>query len=272
MPELPEVQTVVHSLQPTLPGKIIKLVHCPNGYTGVLENGSIKKYQNFLIGKILQSVYRRGKFIIIKLDYGFLLIHLRMTGKVVLEKPLIKEMKYVSFQLTFSDNTKLYFQDVRKFGRVYICHNLNWLETQLGIEPLSNDFTPIWLYELLHKHKRMIKPLLMDQQFIAGLGNIYIDEALWQSGIHPRAISNKIGKIRSNKLSTSIKDILKRAISYQGTTIINFSYGQNKNGNFSDELQIFGKTNSPCPKCSKPIIKIFVAQRGTHFCKQCQKF
>ena len=87
-----------------------------------------------------------------------------------------------------------------------------------------------------------------------------------------QALSNKIGQIRANKLSTSIKKILNRAISYQGTTIINFSYGQNKNGNFSDELQIFGKTNSPCPKCSQPIIKKFIGQRGTHYCKNCQRF
>ena len=272
MPELPEVQTVVNSLQPTLPGKIIKSVNSPNGYTDVLENGSIKKYQDYLIGKILQSVYRRGKFVIIELDSGFLLIHLRMTGKVILEKPTIKDMKYVSFQLMFLDGSNLFFQDIRKFGRIYICHNLNWLEKKLGIEPLSNDFTPIWLYNQLQKHKRMMKPLLLDQQFIAGLGNIYVDEVLWQSGIHPKAISHKIGQKRSDKLSSAIKNILNRAISYQGTTIINFSYGQNKNGNFSNELKIFGKTNSPCPKCSKPIIKNFIAQRGTHFCNQCQRY
>ena len=114
MPELPEVQTVVNSLQPTLPGKIIKSVNSPNGYTDVLENGSIKKYQNSLIGNKIQSVSRRGKFIIIELDSGFLLIHLRMTGKIVLETPTIKDMKYVSFQLTFVDGENLFFQDIRK--------------------------------------------------------------------------------------------------------------------------------------------------------------
>ena len=272
MPELPEVQTVVNSLQPTLPGKIIQSANCPNGYTGVFENGSLNDYNNFIVGKKLLSVYRRGKFIIIELDSGFLLIHLRMTGKVVLDKPIIKEMKYVSFQLTFADGSDLFFQDIRKFGRIYICNNLSWLEKRLGIEPLSNDFTSTWLFRQLHKRKRMMKPLLLDQQFIAGLGNIYVDEALWQSGIHPKAISNKIGPIRSTKLSTSIKDILNRAIYYQGTTIINFSYGQNKNGNFGDELQIFGKTDSPCPKWSKPIIKSFIGQRGTHYCNRCQKY
>ena len=272
MPELPEVQTVVNSLQPTLPGKIIQSVQCPNGYTGVFENGSLMEYQNFLIGKKLQSVCRRGKFIILELNSGFLLIHLRMTGRIILEKPLLKDMKYVSFHLTFVDGSNLFFQDIRKFGRIYICNNLYWLEKKLGVEPLSNDFTSKWLYNQLQKRKRMMKPLLLDQQFIAGLGNIYVDEALWQSDIHPKAKSNKIGKIRSKKLSISIKNILKRSISYQGTTIINFSYGQNKNGQFQNELQIFGKTNTPCPKCNQPIIKNFVAQRGTHYCNKCQRY
>ena len=272
MPELPEVQTVVNYLKQKLPGKIIQSVKCPNGYTGVFENGSLQKYNNFLNSKVLQSIHRRGKFIVIELNSGFLLIHLRMTGKIILEKPKSINMKYVSFQLKFSDASDLFFQDIRKFGRIYICKNLNWLEKILGLEPLSNDFTSKWLYEQLHKRKRMIKPLLLDQQFIAGLGNIYVDEALWKSGIHPKAISNEIGKKRSTQLSASIKAILNSAISFQGTTIINFSYGQNNKGNFSNELNIFGKTDIPCPKCSKPIIKNFVGQRGTHYCTKCQKY
>ena len=124
MPELPEVQTVVNSLKPKLPGKIIQSVKCPNGYTGVFENGSLPKYNNFLTDQKLQSVYRRGKFIVIELNSGFLLIHLRMTGKVILEKPTLKNMKYTSFQLIFSDASDLFFQDIRKFGRIYICKKI----------------------------------------------------------------------------------------------------------------------------------------------------
>ena len=120
MPELPEVQTVVNSLKSKLPGKIIQSVKCPNGYTGVFENGSLQKYNNFLNSKKLQSIYRRGKFIVIELNLGFLLIHLRMTGKIILEKPKSINMKYVSFQLKFSDASDLFFQDIRKFGRIYI--------------------------------------------------------------------------------------------------------------------------------------------------------
>ena len=272
MPELPEVQTVVNYLQPSISRENIQSLENPNRYYAVLENGSPLDYNNFLIGKKIKYVSRRGKYIILNLNSGYLLIHLRMTGKILLEKPDPTNMKYVSCQLNFSDDSSLFFQDTRKFGRIYMSKNLDWLENKLGIEPLSIEFTPNWLYKQLKSHKRMIKPLLLDQKFIVGLGNIYIDEVLWKSGIHPRTLSNNISQNSSNKLLRSIINILIKAISYNGTTIINYSYGKNNNGNFSDQLNIFGKTNAPCPRCSTPIVKYFVAQRGTHFCKKCQKY
>ena len=116
----------------------------------------------------------------------------------------------------------------------------------------------------------MIKPMLLNQNFIAGLGNIYVDEALWISKIHPKAISSRIEKNRSNILCNAIKDILKNAIKAKGTTFINFSYGFNNKGRFKNKLNVFGRTNEACPKCNMPISKIFVSQRGTHYCKKCQ--
>ena len=176
MPELPEVQTVVDFLHDRLLRKTILSVQSPNGYRGVLENGTITYYQTHLCNRQIQSICRRGKFIIIKLDSGFLLFHLRMTGRIVLEISDKSEFKYVSFQLIFSDGTNLFFRDTRKFGRVYICQNLDWLEARLGIEPLSDYLTASWLHQQLKQRQRMMKPLLMDQRFIAGLGNIYVDE------------------------------------------------------------------------------------------------
>jgi len=272
MPELPEVQTVVNYLQPLLRDKTIDSLINPNGYKNVFENGQLSSYLFILKGKTITSLTRRGKYILLNLDIGYLLFHLRMTGRLMLETPDIEDMKYVSCQINFTDSSTLFFHDIRKFGRIYICNNLNWLERKLGIEPLSKEFTSNWLYNKLHCHKRLIKYFLLDQQFIAGLGNIYVDEALWLSGIHPKAYSNKINKNRSDKLYNSIKHILNKAISFQGTTIINFKYGQNNIGNFSDELQIFGKPNAPCPRCNSPIIKHYLAQRGTHFCNKCQKY
>ena len=271
MPELPEVQTVVDFLKDRLPGKTIQSVQSPNGYKGVFENGSLAYYQAFLCERQIQSIWRRGKFIIMELDSGFLLFHLRMTGRFILDLPNKSEFKYISFQLIFSDGFNLFFRDTRKFGRAYICQKLDWLEDRLGIEPLSNDLTPSWLYQQLKQRKRMIKPLLMDQRFIAGLGNIYVDEVLWQAKIHPKAISITIGKVRCIKLCIAIKDVLKNAIKYKGTTIIDFRYGSNEKGRFKKELKVFGKIKKPCTRCSKPIDKIFVSQRGTYYCKKCQR-
>ena len=144
MPELPEVQTVVDFLKNKLAGKTIQLVQSPNGYKGVFENGSLANYRAFLYKRQIQSIWRRGKFIIMELDSGFLLFHLRMTGSFILEIQEKSELKYVSLQLIFSDGSNLFFRDTRKFGRAYICQSLDWLEDRLGIEPLSNEFNPDW--------------------------------------------------------------------------------------------------------------------------------
>ena len=271
MPELPEVQTVVDFLRDQLSGKTIESVHSLNGYEGVFENGPITDYQTFLCGRQIKFIWRRGKFIIMELDSGFLLFHLRMTGRFILNLPSKRESKYVSFQLTFRDGDKLFFRDTRKFGRAYICHSLNWLEDRLGVEPLSDHLTPTWLYNQLKQRQRMMKPLLMDQSFIAGLGNIYVDEALWRAKINPKTISSRIGKTRSKNLCIAIQDVLSNAIMNKGTTIIDFSYGNNEKGRFINELKVFDRTNKPCPRCSMPIIKIFLTQRGTHYCNKCQR-
>ena len=272
MPELPEVQTVVDFLNDKLQNKTILSVKSPNRHRGVFENGTIKDYHNFLYKRQIRSIWRRGKFIIMNLDSGFLLFHLRMTGKFLLDIPDKSELKHVSFQLKFSDGINLFFRDTRKFGRAYICEDLDWLEDRLGIEPLSDHLNPDWLYLHLRQRKRMMKPLLLDQHFIAGLGNIYVDEALWKAKIHPKAISSRIGKVRCKKLYIAIQNILSNAITSKGTTIIDFSYGRNEKGSFSKELKVFGRTNEMCPRCNMPLEKIFVAQRGTHICKKCQRY
>ena len=272
MPELPEVQTVVDFLKDKLLRKTIMSIQSPNGYRGVFENGPLSYYKTCLYRRQIQSIWRRGKYIIMELDSGFLLFHLRMTGSILLEVPDKHELKYVSLQLTFSDGVNLFFKDIRKFGRIYICQNLDWLEDRMGIEPFSDDFNSDWLYINLKKRKRMMKSLLLDQRFIAGLGNIYVDEALWQAKIHPKASSANIGKVRCKRLYIGIMDVLSSAIKYKGTTIINYSYGRNEKGRFGNKLKVFGRTNEFCPRCSMPIIKIFVSQRGTHICKKCQRY
>lgn len=270
MPELPEVQTVVNDLSDSITGKSILSVKSPNKYTRVFHQSTLTECNKFLINRRIDKLLRRGKYIVFELDQGFLCVHLRMTGKLLLNLENDADLKYVSAQFNFTDGSQLFFQDVRKFGRIYCSKNLDWLEAKLGIEPLAEAFTSEYFYYHLQRNNRQMKPLLLDQSFIAGLGNIYVDEALWFSGIHPLMIASKISEKQSNKLHEGILSVLLNAIAAKGTTIINFSYGENDMGTYKDQLKIFGETNNPCPKCGNPIQKIKVAQRGTHFCKKCQ--
>ena len=271
MPELPEVQTVVNYLSDNVLGKTISSIKSPNNHAKTFVDGTLNDFYQFLQQKEIHKIWRRGKYIIFNLDKGYLLFHLRMTGRLILQLPSSDDIKYVSAKLTFEDESELFFRDTRKFGRIYFCNELGWLENKLGIEPLSSGFTAEWLHAQLKQKNRMMKPLLLDQSFIAGLGNIYVDEALWQAGIHPESRSSQIEKKKADSLCCGIKNILKKAIALNGTTIINFSYGQNSMGSYKEKLKIFGKTNYPCPACESPIKKIKVAQRGTHFCPKCQR-
>ncbi|MEE2858274.1 MAG: DNA-formamidopyrimidine glycosylase [Candidatus Neomarinimicrobiota bacterium] len=272
MPELPEVQAVVDSLNHNkIPGKIIRTINSPNGYEPVCHGHSLFNFQKFLENKLINCIKRRGKFIIMELNDGYLLFHLRMTGKFLYELSN-DDQKHISLKIIFKDNSSLYFKDVRKFGKAYISTNLQWLENKLGIEPLSKKFNAQWLIKTFKSYNKMVKPLLLDQKVIAGLGNIYIDEALWDSKIHPKSICSKITNHKIILLCSSIKSILKSALKHKGTTIIDFQYGNNNKGQFEKKLQVFGKENKPCPRCNQKIIKIFVGQRGTHYCNKCQIF
>jgi len=173
--------------------------------------------------------------------------------------------------MELENGQQLVFEDTRKFGRFYYYTSGDFLDKKLGIEPLGEDFTAEWLIENLHCKKRMIKALLLDQRIIAGLGNIYVDECLWQSGIHPETKSNKIQKKNISTLCESIKNTLQSSIAAHGTTIVNFSYLNGRSGKFSNQLQIFGKDGQPCALCKTEIKKKQVAGRGTHYCPRCQK-
>ncbi len=162
-------------------------------------------------------------------------------------------------------------RNYRKFGRLYYYETLDFINQKLGVEPLSKHFTDEWLYQNLQNNKRQLKPLLLDQSFIAGLGNIYVDEALWFAKLHPQQIGSSISRKKSDILHSAIQRLLQTAIDNQGTTIINFYFGEGKKGNFREQLQVFGRQGKNCPRCKSVIEKIRVAQRGTHICPLCQK-
>ena len=268
MPELPEVQTVVNGLKEGLIGHQITCI--TPIWEKVLSN--FIPSDLFIKGRttLIRDVTRRAKFIIIHFPSSILAIHLRMTGKLFF--PVANQIpKHTTAVIKLDSRKKLIFHDTRKFGRIYLYNDLTTINERHGPEPLGKNFSVGWLYRALQQRKRNIKALLLDQSFLAGLGNIYVDESLWAAGIHPGSISNALPAARIKRLHEAVQTILKAAITAKGTTIIDFSYGNNKKGTFKSELKVFSKDNQSCLRCKSLIIKIFVAQRGTHYCKKCQR-
>ncbi len=271
MPELPEVETVVRYLRPVLTGKTIASLTAENGYEKVFYPQSQQEICSVVRGREIRQVSRRAKYILFRLENGWLTIHLRMTGRLLFRLTEEDKQAHLTARFRFTDKTQLFFKDYRKFGRIHFHTDYEKLETRLGPEPLSDAFSATWFYRALQNKKRSIKALLLDQSFLAGLGNIYVDEALWQARIHPGRPACDISRVKANRLRKTIREILARAIKHQGTTIINFYFGECKSGNFRDYLMVFGKQGQPCPRCGSEIRKIREAQRGTHICPRCQK-
>ncbi len=266
MPELPEVQTVVNHLRDDLIGE--KILSITPIWPKVLHNFSPKDINTENDNTRILDVFRRAKFIIIQLEEKILAVHLRMTGKLYLSKK--KFPKHVTAFLKLSNNKKIVFYDIRKFGRFYLFDNLDPINNRHGPEPLDDAFTVDLFFESIYNKKRRIKALLLDQSFLSGLGNIYVDESLWHSGIHPNSISNNIPKSKIKILHKNIRKILKNAINKKGTTIIDF-YVNGESGKYSHDLCIYGKIGEPCTKCGNKIEKLRIAGRGTYICQKCQK-
>ncbi len=271
MPELPEVETVVRYLRPNLTERSV--VGFSADWPRVTAPISPEEFTNQVVGRTIKNVRRRGKYIILELDQGYIHLHLRMTGRLQVlpaEDCQTINGRHVTARFDLADRCCLFFNDIRKFGRVGYLDDLGSLEARLGPEPLSPDFTPQILYELLRNYERRIKPLLLDQAFIAGLGNIYVDEALFMAQIHPETPANQLTLEKAKILHQAIQGILSESIQYNGTTIINYQYGDGNAGRFREKLRVFRHEGEPCSVCGTAIEKTRVAQRGTYLCPRCQ--
>ena len=200
MPELPEVQSVVNYIKPRILNQTIESIISLNGYEKVFDIFSSIEINQLLKDRTINDVWRRGKYIILDLDQAYLCIHLRMTGQLKTELTKDDNKKHFTAQIQFKNGKKLLFKDYRKFGRFYYYESLKPLENKLGCEPLSESFNLNYLFNRLNQSRGMIKPLLLNQSFIAGLGNIYVDESLWKAKIHPCKTSMKISKMKIKKL------------------------------------------------------------------------
>ena len=241
----------------------------------IIESPEVPIFSALLKGQRFEKFERRGKFLIFKLTDYDLISHLRMEGKYEYfeSEPIVDKHTHVIFH--FTDGSQLNYHDVRKFGRMTLVDKDQSAAykgiMQLGPEPKPELFLLEAFEQGLKRSKKAIKPLLLDQKLVTGLGNIYVDEALWQAKIHPEQPADSLMPTEVDVLHEAIIDVLERAVEAGGTTIRTYLNALGEAGKFQMSLNVYGQTGNPCGRCGTPIVKIKVAQRGTHFCPQCQK-
>ncbi|MEE9464649.1 MAG: DNA-formamidopyrimidine glycosylase, partial [Candidatus Neomarinimicrobiota bacterium] len=244
MPELPEVETVVRNLRPGLVGETIRAFEA--AWPKVTAPAKPEAFARQVVGRTIQGVNRRGKYIILQLDRGYVHVHLRMTGQLfIIPAGEDASNTQIRAQFLLSNGTSLLFRDQRKFGRIGYLDDLAPLEARLGPEPLAANFTGALLADMLAGRRRQIKPLLLDQSFIAGLGNIYVDEALFAARIHPQTVADRIPADKVSTLHRAIRWLLRRSIERQGTTFSSFRFGRGETGGYRDRLKVFGRGGRP---------------------------
>lgn len=274
MPELPEVETVRKTLKKLVVNKTIKdiTVYWPKIIKNPVE---VEQFVDALIGETIVDVGRRGKFLIIYTGNFALVSHLRMEGKYGLYRKDEPFDKHTHVLFHFTDGTELRYRDVRKFGTMHLYKKGDEFLTEpligLGPEPFSEEFTVEYLAKKLEKTTRKIKTALLDQKFFVGLGNIYVDEALFRAGIHPERLANTLNKDEITLLHREIVATLSEAVKKGGSTIRSYVNSQGEIGMFQLELYAYGRKGEECKRCGTPLEKTTVGGRGTHYCPHCQK-
>lgn len=270
MPELPEVETIRNALREGLDGYPsligLKIIEARVYWPRTLATPSVEDFPDRIRGQIIQELGRRGKYLLFHLSSDTMLIHLRMSGDLFLE-PLNAELApHHRMTFEFQEGFRLAFNDTRKFGRVWLVEDPQTVIGDLGPEPLDEEFTPQVLWQRLQARRRQLKPLLMDQKFLAGLGNIYTDEALHMAKLHPLSNSHEITRVQSEVLWKSIRQVLKEGIRRNGASI-DWVY---RGGDFQNYFRVYGRAGEACPECGSLVERIIVGQRSTHFCPNCQ--
>jgi formamidopyrimidine-DNA glycosylase len=284
MPELPEVETIARGLAHTIVGKTIaraeirlaKMAEAPPGID----------FKKAVAGSRIVGVSRRGKYAVIEVDSPFdpstssgqatlrvtrLVTSLRMTGRLVVQRPSEPDFPGTHLVLHFTDKTRLSFADLRTFGRMRLVEPGEQWDLRLGVEPLSSGFTPEGFIGMLAERMTPIKALLLDQRRVVGIGNIYACEALWEAGIRPSRPAKALTKPAIRRLHHAIVDVLTRAIEMRGTSVDDYVDSEGARGGFQNVLAVYGKAGEPCSRCGTPIVRTVLGQRGTWWCKKCQR-
>jgi formamidopyrimidine-DNA glycosylase len=271
MPELPEVETTANELRPYLLNQRICAAHVLWART-VAEPG-LAEFEAGVAGRQIVGIGRRGKYLVFVLDNDTAMIcHLRMTGRLRVESPDGPAMAspHVRAWFELGDGRRLVFTDARKFGRLWWVPDAGLVTAKLGPEPLDASFSAADLGARLRRRRVALKALLLDQSVVAGLGNIYADEALFRARLHPLRTGASLSDAEVERLHASIVELLHAAVRGRGTTLRDYMPPIGQRGNFQDELEVYQRTDQPCVRCGAPIRRIRVTQRSTHFCPNCQ--
>ena len=271
MPELPEVETIARGLANAVVGKTIESVEVSMAKIAVAPPGI--SFIETLRGERIEAVGRRGKYIVVQLGSGRrLTVHLRMTGRLIVQAPEVSEPHpYTHIRLAFGDGWRLCFADVRQFGRMRLLGAGEAWDADGGVEPLSEAFTSETFVSMLDGRRSAIKAFLLNQKWISGIGNIYACEALWEAGIRPARPANRISKPARRRLHGALQDVLLRSIDARGTSVDDYVDADGLKGGFQNELSVYGRLGEPCRRCGKPIVRTVLGQRGTWWCRGCQK-
>lgn len=274
MPELPEVETVKETLKQNILKR--KIIDVDIRYDKIIEFPTSKEFRKKIINQTINDIKRRGKWLMFELDDYFLLSHLRMEGKYNLKKgnkDVIDKHEHIIFKL--DNNEELRYKDTRKFGKMHLIKKQEVFDKEplksLGVEPFLDDLNIDYLKGKYLRKKLPIKTVLLDQNIIVGIGNIYADEILFLSKINPLKIANELNNEELDSIIKNTKLVLKKAIIAGGTTIKSYTSAEGIHGRFQHELLVHNKENEICTVCHNKIIKVKVGGRGTYYCLVCQK-
>jgi formamidopyrimidine-DNA glycosylase len=275
VPELPEVETIVREVAPFLEGSRIALAQLKK--TDVLREVSKQRLISTLQGNTIEQVYRRAKHVVFRLGSGHrMIIQPRMTGSVIVyDRRLTRdELRYAVLICTLSDARKFVYHDVRRLGTIWLLDEAGWVAYtgRIGPEPLEDTFTPFVFADRLKGTRTAVKKAIMDQRRLAGVGNIYANEALFDARLNPAKSTHKLSLEEFARLHAAIVDVLHRALASSGTTLRDYRTGTGAEGRFQFELRVYGRGGEKCPNCGKKLVMTHeIDKRQTTYCKKCQR-